>query len=305
MSPAELTAALKEEARRLGFDLAGTTPAIRPPTLDVFRRWLADGCAGSMQYLSDRAAAYEHPRHVLEGVQSILMLAVNYRTVEPAAAGPGQGSLSRYAWGSDYHELIRPRLHQLADFHRRLSPGAAVRGVVDTAPLLEREFARLAGLGSIGKNTLLVNRRFGSWLVLAALLSSEQLEYDAPADADLCGACRACLDACPTGALGEPYRVDARKCISYLTIQSRADTPAGLQGAIGRRVLGCDACQEACPWNRATPPTAGPGFQPRAGMNPLNLADLLDMDDAAFRQRFRGSIAGRVGRQGMCRNAGA
>ena len=299
----DLTVSLKEEASRLGFDLVGATPAIEPPSLMHFRRWLTDGFAGGMDYLTRRAEAYQHPRHVLEGVQSLLMLAMVYRTEEPVPAGPGQGTVSRYAWGRDYHDVLRGRLHCLADFHRRLVPGAAVRVVVDTAPLLEREFARLAGLGWIGKNTLLLNRRFGSWLVLAALLTSEPLAYDLPIEKGHCGTCRACLDACPTGALVEPYRLDARKCISYLTIESREPAPEGLRGAMGSRLFGCDACQDACPWNRRVPATSEPDFQPQPGMNPVDLAALLRLDETGFRERFRKTALWRAGRDGLLKRA--
>ena len=263
-----MTAALKGEARRLGFDLAGATPAVVPPGIGHFRQWLADGLAGQMRYMADRAAAYEHPRHVLPGVRSLLMLAVSYRTAEPIAPGAGQGAIARYAWGADYHDLLRPRLRQLADFHRTLTPEARVRGVVDTAPLLEREFARLAGLGWFGKNTMLINQRLGSWFVLAALLTSETLAYDLPMEADHCGTCRRCLDACPTGALFQPHRLDARRCISYLTIEHRGPIPEEFHRPMGRRIFGCDACQEACPWNRCAATTAEPAFQPGYGKEP-------------------------------------
>ncbi len=174
---------------------------------------------------------------MLDGARSLLMLAVAYRTEEPAAPAAGQGMIARYAWGTDYHEVIRQRLHDLADFHRQLTPGAEVRGVVDTAPLMEREFAELAGLGWVGKNTLLLNRRLGSWLLLAALLTSETLAYDEPVTAGHCGTCRACIDACPTGAIVEPYRLDARRCISYMTIELREPIPAEERGAIGQRIF--------------------------------------------------------------------
>jgi epoxyqueuosine reductase len=303
LSPAALTAALKEEAQRLGFTLVGATPAATPPRLGRFHEWLARGYAGQMHYMSARADAYRHPRHVLAEVRSILMLGTNYRTVEPAAAGLGQGRVSRYAWGADYHELIRRRLHRLADFHRRLVPQGRVRGVVDTAPLLEREFGQLAGLGWIGKNTLLVNRQLGSWFFLAALLTSEELEHDEPAGGDRCGACCACLDACPTGALVEPYWLDARKCLSYLTIELHGCGPPELRGPQGDRLFGCDACQEACPFNRRTPSTAEPAFQPRPGMNPVELAELFTLDEAAFRSRFHGTPLWRPKRRGILRNA--
>ena len=225
MSPEDLTVRLKAEAQRLGFDLAGATAAVVPPRIGALRQWLADGFAGEMEYIPRRAAAYEHPRHVLDGAVSLLMLAMAYRTQEPAEPAPGQGQMARYAWGTDYHDVIRERLHALADFHRGLTPGAAVRGVVNTAPLLEREFAELAGLGWVGKNTLLLNRQFGSWFFLAALLTSETLVYDQPLATGHCGTCRACIDGCPTHAIVEPYRLDARKCISYLTIELRGPIP--------------------------------------------------------------------------------
>jgi epoxyqueuosine reductase len=299
MSPEGLTGQLKAEARRQGFELVGATPAIRPPRLGAFEQWLADGFAGKMDYIPRRAAAYEHPRHVLDGVRSLLMLGMVYRTEEPAEPEAGQGTIARYAWGTDYHDLIHDRLHALADFHRQLTPDAAVRGVVDTAPLLEREFAERAGLGWVGKNTLLLNRRLGSWFLLAALLTSEELAYDEPVTAGHCGTCRACIDACPTGAIVEPYRLDARKCISYLTIELREPIPPEQRQGIGPQVFGCDICQDVCPFNRRSSPTTESSFQPRPGANPIDLAEVLQMDETAFRQRFRGSPVLRATRRGL------
>lgn len=303
MLPSSLTADLKNEAQRLGFELSGACPAVAPTGLDHFRQWLAAGYAGRMDYLAERAEAYEHPRHVLDGARSLLVLAAAYRTQAPQRAAAGEGLVSRYAWGTDYHQILRKRLHALADFHRRLVPAAAVRGVVDTAPLLERDFARLAGLGWIGKNTLLLNRQMGSWLFLAVLLTSEELAYDEPFAADHCGTCRACLDACPTQAFVEPYRLDARRCLSYLSIELRAPIPEDLRSALGDRLFGCDVCQEVCPWNRRAPRATEPGFEPLAGMNPLELAGLFELDEAAFRQRFRHTPLARPKRGGILRNA--
>ena len=309
MTPSSLAAALKEEAARLGFDLARVTPAASPPGIDRFEQWLTEGHAGRMGYLADRAEAFRHPQHVLEGVRSILMLGTNYRTAEPVPAKPGEGNVSRYAWGTDYHELIRRRLHRLADFHQRLVPDARVRGVVDTAPLAERQFAQLAGLGWIGKNTLLLSKQFGSSLFLAALLTTEELAYDEPFGHGHCGSCRACLDACPTGALVEPYRLDARRCVSYLTIELRdrgthaSWVPPEFRGAIGDRLFGCDTCQEACPWNRGTPITAEGALGPRPGMNPVALPELFALDQREFRERFRHTPLWRPRRRGILRNA--
>jgi len=301
--PATLTAALKAEAARLGFSLAGACPAVTPTGLHRFHEWLAAGYAGEMEYLPRRKIAYEHPRHVLEGARSLLLLAMNYRTAEPAPVAAGQGRVSRYAWGDDYHDLIHERLKRLAESLRSRSPGAAVRGVVDTAPLLEREFAQLAGLGWIGKNTLLINKRLGSWFFLAALATDVELEYDDPHASDHCGSCRACLDACPTRAFVAPYVLDSRRCISYLTIELRGNPPEELRAGIGDWLLGCDVCQEVCPWNRGAPASDEPALQPAPGENPLDLVALFHLDGEAFRRRFRHTPLWRPKRRGILRNA--
>lgn len=298
-----LTDTLKQEAQRLGFDLAGVCPAASPPRLEQFRQWLEAGYAGEMHYLADRVEAYEHPRHVLDGARSIVMLATSYQAQAPTPPAAGQGRVSRYAWGEDYHDLIHERLTQLIAVHRRLAPQSSVRGVVDTAPLLEREFAQLAGLGWVGKNTLLLNKRLGSWFFLAALLSSEELVYDEPFAGSHCGTCRACLDACPTGALVAPYLLDARRCISYLTIELKDHVPAELRDAQGDWVFGCDICQEVCPWNRHAARTEARAFEPQPGSNPLDLVDLFSLDDDAFRRRFRHTPLWRPRRRGLLRNA--
>jgi epoxyqueuosine reductase len=267
------------------------------------QEWLAAGYAGQMHYLPDRAKAYSQPQNVLAGARSIVILAMNYRTAEPVAPQPGQGKVSRYAWGFDYHEIIRDRLAQLADWVRGCRPDVHVRGVVDTAPLLEREFAQLAGLGWIGKNTLLLNKQLGSWFFLAALLVDAELEYDLPHETDHCGTCRACLDACPTNAFVDAYVLDARKCISYLTIELRDAIPAELRPGLGEWVFGCDVCQDVCPWNHRAPLATEPAFNPGEGMNPLDLAGLFFLDDDNFRTRFRHTPLWRAKRRGLLRNA--
>jgi epoxyqueuosine reductase len=298
-----LTAELKAEAQRLGFALSGACPAVAPPGSERLADWLAAGYAGEMHYLADRAAAYEDPRSILDGARSVLMLAMVYRTQDPIEPKLGEGRVSRYAWGTDYHELIRGRLNSLADFLRARAPQAKIRGVVDTAPLLEGEFAQLAGLGWIGKNTLLLNKQLGSWFFLAALLTDLELQYDSPHVADHCGTCRACLDACPTDAFVAPYVLDARRCISYLTIELRGPIPSELRSGMGDWLFGCDVCQEVCPWNDRGPPTNEPAFQPAGGMNPLRLAELFALDDEAFRRRFRHTPLWRAKRRGLLRNA--
>ncbi|MBL8828391.1 MAG: tRNA epoxyqueuosine(34) reductase QueG [Planctomycetaceae bacterium] len=302
-SAGELTNRVRNEARRLGFPLVGIAPAVASAGFEQFREWLAAGYAGEMHYLADRAAAYEHPEHVLAGARSVVMLALPYRTVEPTAPQAGEGRVSRYAWGDDYHDVIRDRLHQLADYLRAAQPGASARGVVDTAPLLEREFAQLAGLGWIGKNTLLLNRQWGSWFFLAALITDAELSYDPPHGTDHCGTCRACLDACPTDAFVAPYVLDARRCISYLTIELRGPIPADLREPLGDWVFGCDVCQDVCPWNHKVPTVHEPAFTPHTQSNPLDLNGLFELSDDQFRARFRHSPLWRAKRRGVLRNA--
>ena len=288
MSPEDLTARLKAEARRLGFDLAGATAAVAPPRLGAFRQWLADGFAGEMEYIPRRAAAYEHPKHVLDGVRSLLMLAMAYRTEEPAAPAAGQGMIARYAWGTDYHDVLRAaaarpgRLSSPVDARR----GGPRRGRY--GPAFGTRVRRVGRVGLGRQKHLLLNRQLGSWFLLAALLTSETLVVRRTADDRPLRTCRACIDACPTGAIVGPYRLDARKCISYLTIELHEPIPSEQRAWIGPRVFGCDVCQDVCPFNRRPPPTAEPAFRPRPDSNPVDLAELLRLDDAAFGERFRG-----------------
>ena len=299
----DLTQALKTEARRLGFTLAAACPAVDARGIHRLHSWLAAGYAGEMEYLSRRAAAYENPRSVLDGARSLLMLAVDYRTADSAPPAKGQGRVARYAVGRDYHDVLRERLNRLAEHVRELSPGAVARGVVDSAPILEREFAGLAGLGWIGKNTMLINKQAGSWFFLAALATDATLEYDAPHAANHCGTCRACLDACPTGAFVEPYVLDARKCVSYLTIELKGTVPRDLREGVGAWVFGCDVCQEVCPWNHDAPLSVDLDLAPRGDRGALDLAELFSLDGAAFRARFRDTPLWRPRRRGMLRNA--
>ncbi len=300
----ELTRTLKSEARRIGFELVGVAPAVSPPGLPKLHEWLAAGFAGEMQYLPRRAAAYEHPRHVSASVRSVVMLAMNYRTEEPQTAGANEGRVARYAWGTaDYHDLLRERLRQLSDFLHEQRPGCTTRGVVDTAPLLERDFARLAGLGWFGKNTMLIHKRAGSWLLLAGLLTDLELDADAPHETSHCGTCTRCLDVCPTQAFPAPYVLDARKCISYLTIELKTSIPLALRDGVGEWLFGCDLCQEVCPWNRKSPRSAEPAFQPESDLNSIDAIALLRMTRSQFDARFALSPLARPGFDGLRRNA--
>ena len=257
-----------------------------------------------MHYLADRRNAYAHPENVLAGVQSIVLLALSYRDCEPRPLEQTDGRISRYAWGEvDYHDLIHDKLKRLKRFVEQERPGAKVRGVVDTAPLLERDFAVLAGLGWQGKHTLLINRDLGSWFFIAALLTDLKLTPDPAFETDHCGSCTACLDACPTDAFPQPYVLDARKCISYLTIELREAVPDELRAGMGDWLFGCDVCQDVCPWNRRSVVNDEDEFAPRDDLNPIDAAELLSLDDDDFRKRFRKTPLWRSKRRGLLRNA--
>lgn len=303
MTLREQTTALKAAARELGFVLVGACPAGPAEGFERLQTWLAAGRAGEMHYFAERLAAYRHPDGVMPGVRSLLMLGLPYRTDPGEETGAGEGRVSCYAWGrEDYHDVVHDKLGALRHQAEHIIPGVRTRGVVDTAPLPEREFGQRAGLGWVGKNTLLINRHHGSWFFLAALLLDCELEYDPAYATDHCGTCTACLEACPTHAFPEPYVLDATRCISYLTIELRGPLPEPARSDIGSWVFGCDVCQDVCPWNRK----AGPGdahFAPLPEHNPLALAALFDMDDAAFRARFRGTALWRARRRGLLRNA--
>jgi epoxyqueuosine reductase len=295
---------LKAAALSLGFDLVGIAPAVTPVGFARLQGWLAEGFAGEMQYLPRRETAYEHPQHVLPGVRSVVMVAVNYKTVDPPACGPNAGRVARYAWGAgDYHDSLKERLQRLADWLHARESGCRTRCAVDTAPLLERDFAQLAGLGWFGKNTLLMHKRAGSFLLLGALLTNVELEPDEPHHTSHCGTCTRCLDVCPTAAFPAPYVLDARKCISYLTIELKGPIPSELRSGVGEWLFGCDLCQDVCPWNRKSPRSDDPAFQPQADLAPADALALLRMTAAEFRVRFRDSPLSRPGWTGLRRNA--
>jgi epoxyqueuosine reductase len=300
----QLSADLKSEAQRLGFDLVGIAPAVNPVGFSALQEWLDHGFAGEMQYMERRRDAYAHPEGVLPGVRSVVMLGLNYRTEEPVDPAPAEGRVSRYAWGTtDYHTVLRQRLKQLSQFLKQRAPGSRSRGIVDTAPLLERDFARLAGLGWFGKNTLLINKRRGSWMFLSGLLTDLELEYDSPHDTSHCGSCTRCLDACPTDAFEAPYVLDARKCISYLTIELRGPIPKPLRAGMEDWLFGCDVCQDVCPWNRKAPTTNDPIFQPQPGLRPADAARWLQLSAEDFEREFADTPLSRPGRAGLLRNA--
>jgi epoxyqueuosine reductase len=296
---------LKQQARRLGFDLAGIAAATDAETYGTFRQWLEQGHAGDMAYLHRHADARRHPAAVLPAVRSVVMLAMNYQPASADAAElpPGTGRIARYARGVDYHELLWRRLDELLAWIRQQRPGCQGRGVVDTAPLLERDFARRAGLGWFGKNTMLLHKHLGSYFFLAALLLDVDLTPDPPHAAQHCGTCTACLDACPTDAFVAPGQLDARRCISYLTIELRGPVAEDLRPLLGDWVFGCDVCQEVCPWNRKAPATEEEAFRQQFPDGSIDLVELLQLSEEQFRARFRQAPFWRPRRSGLLRNA--
>lgn len=296
---------IKAEATRIGFDLVGIAPAVSPEGFGALKQWLGNGYAGQMQYIDRRKDAYAHPKFVMENVKTVIALAVNYKTEEPPEVEPGQGRVARYAWGEvDYHDLIRGMLKELGNAIHELKPGCKTRGTVDTAPILERDFAKLAGLGWFGKNTMLINKFKGSFLFLGALLVDFELPADAPHETSHCGTCTRCLDVCPTNAFVEPYVLDARKCISYLTIELRDEPiPTELREGMQDWLFGCDLCQDVCPWNRKAEPTKLEQFLPKDDLHPIDAVALLEMSEEDFRKRFRKSPISRPKWAGILRNA--
>ena len=301
-----LTAVLKSDAGELGFDLIGIAPAVSPPGYHPLLEWIASGYAADMDWISQRQNAYQHPDGVLPGTRSVIVVAMNYHNQQPHTQQPETaGRISRYAWGTqDYHKVIRRRLKQLLKSLQQHRPDSISRAVVDTAPLLERDFAQLAGLGWRGKNTMLISRNIGSWFFLGAILTTAELQYDQPHVTDHCGTCSRCLDACPTNAFPEPYVLDSRRCISYLTIERRDSAiPESLRNEIGDWVFGCDICQEVCPWNRFAPKQSDVAFHPREDLWAVDIPDLLKLTEQTFSMRFAGTPLHRTGRNIIVRNA--
>jgi len=316
MRPAEQTAFVVESARALGFDLCGVAPADDFSELARLPEWLSRGRAGEMHYLADPRRG--SPSSAMPGARNIIVCALNYNTDHPystefaAQAESDRGWISRYAWGEDYHLVLGKKLDALLDkMHAQFGESFEARAYVDTGPIVERVAAKYAGLGWLGKNTCLIHEQLGSWFFVGVILTTLDLAPSlGPADsppADLCGNCTLCLDACPTGALTEPYTMDARLCISYLTIELRGPVPEHLRKPMGRHVFGCDICQDVCPWNRRAPVSPAAEFQPRQiGSRTLvapELEWLAGLAESDFQRIFRKGAVKRAKWQGLVRNA--
>jgi epoxyqueuosine reductase len=318
MTNTDSAARIIELSRASGFDLCGIAPASEFPELAHLGDWLGRGHAGEMRYLHD--ARRRSPAHAMQGARSVIVCALNYNTSHPASTevpqqpgantGP-RGWISRYAWGDDYHSVLGEKLEALIEvLHGEFAEPFEARAYVDTGPIVERVAAKYAGLGWLAKNTCLINEELGSWLFLGVIVTT--LDLAAPLDStempapDLCGNCSLCIDACPTGAIVEPYVLDARRCISYLTIELRGTIPPEWREPIGRHVFGCDICQDVCPWNRRAPVTALPNFQPRRreerSLFSPDLEWLISLTEEEFRAMFRGSPLKRAKWRGLVRN---
>ena len=318
-----LSQRLKEKAYELGFDLIGLAPAERAPHAEAYHRWLEQGYQAGMTWLAREPQRRADPRLLFPAARSVVVVGLSYFVLNPPAelwGDPARGRLARYAWGLDYHDIMLPRLRQLGDFiEQETGHGVNRRAYVDTGPLLERPFAAQAGLGFIGKNTLLINPKIGSYLFLGEVLVEVELEYDVPAPdggascqvsssgeskrVGTCGQCTRCLDICPTHAFPAAYILNSQRCISYLTIEHKEAIPVELRPLLGNWIFGCDECQEICPWvRRYSRPTQADFLRYDPEWVAPKLIELLALDEAGFRARFKGTPVLRAKRRGLLRN---
>ena len=298
-----LTEQIKAKALELGFSKVGIAKA-EPLSQDGahLREWLHRGYNASMDWMVENAEKRVDPREIVPGARSVISVAANYYTDAQHQPKDCEGKISRYAWGDDYHILVTARIQKLYDCIKELAPGSAGRYYVDTGPVMDKAWAERAGIGWRGKHTNLITKEFGSWVFLGEIISTLDLVYDTPME-DFCGSCTACLDACPTKAIVEPYVVDSNKCISYLTIEHRGEIDPSLAPKFGGWVYGCDICQDVCPWNKYHRQTDDKEFLPRDGNVTPSLDGLISLTQAEFSERFRRSPIKRTKREGLARNA--
>ena len=301
ISNAELKGRLVAFARELSFDSCRITACAPPTHAEEFRDWLKEGAAGEMSYMERGEEKRRDPQKVLPGARSIIVVALNYwqgenlRRSQTAATG----RIARYAWGNDYHDVIAAKLDKIDRFLREF--GGEQKCYVDTGPILERDQAAQAGIGWHGKSTMLIDERLGTWFFLAEILTTLELSPDRPAQ-DRCGKCERCINACPTGAIAAPHRLDARRCISYLTIELKGSIPLEFRSLIGDRIFGCDDCLDACPWNRFAKVSRESAFSAQRSTIGMALRDYLGLSEAEFRNLFRNSPIKRIKRRGFLRN---
>ena len=300
-----LSAKIKAISAELGFAKCGIVPAERLGAEgEKLEEWLGRGYQGEMRWMDRPEQDRADPRTVMPDVRSVVVLATNYFTPHEHSNDPDLGKVSRYAWGDDYHDVVRKKTRELLERITLEAPDVKGRVCVDTAPMMEKAWAVRAGLGWIGKHANLITKELGSWVFLSELLLDVELEYDREIVEDHCGTCTACLEACPTQAIVEPYVVDSRKCISYATIELRdEDLPTDIASNLNGWLYGCDICQDVCPWNRFEEPSEEPAFEPRKGETSLSLEGIDRMEHEDYVERFRGSAMKRTKLSGLKRNA--
>lgn len=303
--PPLTASAIKSKARELGFAACGVARADLYPELRFFDEWLARGYDGEMGYLRENLEWRRDVRKLVRGARSVIVTGTLYNTARPSSVELGDPTLakiSRYAWGDDYHAVVKTRLEALLAWMHGASPEPfAACPYVDTGPVVERVYARHAGIGWIGKNSCVISPELGSWLFLGEIICTLDLEPDAPA-LDQCGTCTLCLEACPTDAIVAPGEVDARRCLSYLTIEKRGDVPGEFHAALGAHIYGCDICQDVCPWNQTAPVSDDPAWQPRGIWDGASIATLAAKPDAELRTGLKGSAMQRAKIAGLRRN---
>jgi len=301
ISRSQLKAQLVSYAQQIGFDSCRIAPCTAPTYVTEFREWLRDGANGEMHYMHRGEEKRCDPEKVLLGAQSIVVLAMNYFQGEQAqeSKAGATGKIARYAWGDDYHQVVESKLDEIDQFLRDF--GGQQKCYVDTGPILERDHAAQAGIGWHGKSTMLIDERLGTWFFLAEILTTLELPPDEPVP-DRCGTCERCIKACPTGAITAPHRLDARRCISYLTIELKGSIPLELRPLIGDRIFGCDDCLDACPWNRFAQISHETAFAARHSTTGMSLREYLELTDAEFRAFFTNSPIKRIKRRGFLRN---
>lgn len=306
LEPSALARQIKLWGRALGFQQVGIADTELGAAEAHLLKWLAQGRHGEMDYMAAHGTRRSHPAELVPGTLRVISVRMDYwpkdaATAEALLQDPDRGYIARYALGRDYHKLIRARLQKLADRIETAVGPFRYRVFTDSAPVLEKPLAQKAGLGWVGKHTNLLDRDAGSWFFLGELYTDLPLPTDAPV-ADHCGTCQACIDICPTRAIVAPYELDARRCISYLTIESKSPIPVELRPLIGNRIFGCDDCQLVCPWNRFAQPTAEPDFAPRHGLDAPALVELFGWREEEFLKRTEGSAIRRAGYEGWLRN---
>ncbi len=307
LSRARLTEEVKRRALALGFEKVGVVRAeILTEERARLEEWLARGHHASMSWMARDIARRTDPRELLEGARSVVVVALNYFTPHEHSGEHGAGKISRYAWGDDYHDVLGERLRSLLHSIRELAPEARGKVCVDAQPAMDKAWAVRAGLGWIGKHTNLITREYGSWVFLGELVLDIELEYDSERVEDHCGTCTLCIEACPTGAIVEPYVVDSALCVSHATIELRdAELPRAVASNLDGWLYGCDTCQDVCPWNRFERPTPEPRFEPRAGAVSPALEEIANLTHEAYVERFRRSPIKRAKLAGLQRNARA